>query len=197
MSGAGPSGSIVAAAPAEKSLDRYAATDGGSTSRGRRLGHRGIANGKAFAEDKRAELASDQCALEPRVIAMATGTTVNVVNYDRALHTLIFMRAPSRDTLTKMPFFNAGQVVASERLAAHPGLVQVTCAQHPWMHATIAVFGHPYYAVTDTSGRFTIDSLPPGTYTVQAWTQGLARPKSQRITINAGGLARVDMDLEK
>ncbi|HEX3867285.1 MAG TPA: carboxypeptidase regulatory-like domain-containing protein [Gemmatimonadaceae bacterium] len=155
----------------------------------------GVTKGKAISEDKRADLASENCTIDPRVLAVSVGTTVNVENDDKALHTLVFTRSASHDTLTKMSFFNTGEVVASERLAKTPGIVDVTCVQHPWTRSSIAVFAHPYFAVTDPSGRFSIDSLPPGTYTVMVWAPGLVRPKEQQVSVTAGGAATVDLDL--
>jgi hypothetical protein len=153
----------------------------------------GVTKGKPIDEDKRADLASENCSIDPRVMAVAVGTTFDVVNDDKALHTLLFTRTGGRDTLTRMPFFNAGQVVASERIAKVPGIVDVTCIQHPWTHASIAVFAHPYYAVTDASGHFAIDSLPPGNYQLMVWSPGMSKPQRQQITVTPGGDATVSL----
>jgi len=40
---------------------------------------------------------------------------------------------------------------------------------HQWMRAYIAVFDHPFFAVTSSGGRFAISNLPPGQYTLVAW----------------------------
>jgi len=40
---------------------------------------------------------------------------------------------------------------------------------HPWMGAWIGVFSHPYFAVTDASGKFEIKGLPPGRYVLELW----------------------------
>src|SRR5581483_7708647 len=120
--------------------------------------------GKQLPIEKRIEISNVHCELDPRVQAIVAGSTVNVFNDDKLLHRLVFLRAGTHDTLTVMPFFNVGQVVASERLAKEPGIVEVRCVQHPWTHAYIAVFDHPYFAVTDPDGSFKMDSLPPGTY---------------------------------
>ncbi|MFO1461107.1 MAG: carboxypeptidase-like regulatory domain-containing protein [Verrucomicrobiota bacterium] len=37
-----------------------------------------------------------------------------------------------------------------------------------WLVARIAVFDHPWFAITDAQGRFTLPSLPPGHYEVEA-----------------------------
>ncbi len=152
-----------------------------------------VKTGKNFPIEKRTELSSDDCALDPRVQAVVVGTTVDVFNDDKLIHRLIFTRMGTADTLTKMPFFNSGQVVASERLAKGPGLVEVRCVQHPWTRGYIAVFDEPYFAVTDDDGSFTIDSLPPGTYKMMVWHEGAANPVEQQVQIAAGGKANVDL----
>ena len=42
------------------------------------------------------------------------------------------------------------------------------CDVHPWMFAWITVVDSPYFAVTDSNGKFTIKDVPPGKYTVVA-----------------------------
>jgi len=42
------------------------------------------------------------------------------------------------------------------------------CDVHPWMRAWVSVFDHPYFAVSDQSGKFVIKNVPPGKYTVEA-----------------------------
>lgn len=154
-----------------------------------------IATGKPFPIEKRRDLAIDDCVLDPIVQAAVVGTTFNVYNDDKEVHRLVFTRAGTPDTLTVMPFFNSGQVVASERLAKAPGVVDVQCVRHPWMHGYIAVFNHPYFAVTDEKGGFTIDSLPPGNYTLLAWHKGMTKPSSQPVQIAANGKATLDVTL--
>lgn len=151
--------------------------------------------GKPFPIDKRAEMSSDNCAIDPRVQAAVVGTTVNVFNDDKLVHKLVFHRAGESDTLTKMPFYTTGQVVASERLATKPGVVEVRCEQHPWTRGYVLVFDHPYFAVTDTDGSFSIDSLPAGSYKVMVWHEGLAKPIEKTVQIAANGSAKLDLAL--
>jgi hypothetical protein len=40
------------------------------------------------------------------------------------------------------------------------------------MNAEMFVVSHPYYAVTDGSGRFELADVPPGEYTLVAWHEG-------------------------
>ena len=53
-----------------------------------------------------------------------------------------------------------------------PGIVRVFCEIHSHMSAFILVFSHPFFAMTDSEGRYRIDNVPPGTYTVVAWNEG-------------------------
>lgn len=149
--------------------------------------------GKPLSNDRRLELSSEKCLLDPRIQAAVVGSTVNVFNDDKLLHRLSFIAASTGDTLQVIRFFNDGQVVASEKLAKAPGIVEVRCAQHPWSRAYLAVFDHPYYAVTERDGGFKIDSLPAGKYTVNVWHEGMKEPMKQQVDVTAGGVGRLDL----
>lgn len=152
-----------------------------------------IKTGKPLPIEKRTELSSTDCQLDPRVQAVVKGTTVNVFNDDKLLHRLVFIRAGTHDTLTQMPFFNTGQVVPSERLAKEAGIVEVRCTIHPWTHGYVLVFDHPYFAVTDTDGTFRIDSLPPGSYRLMVWHEGMDQAVERKLTVTANGDQKVDV----
>ena len=52
-------------------------------------------------------------------------------------------------------------------------MVNLRCnGGHVWMNAEMFVARHPYYAVTDDSGRFQFTDVPPGTYQIVAWHEG-------------------------
>jgi len=46
---------------------------------------------------------------------------------------------------------------------------RVKCDLHPWEKAWIAVFDHPFVAVTGEDGSFKLPDVPPGKYTFEAW----------------------------
>jgi hypothetical protein len=60
------------------------------------------------------------------------------------------------------------------------------------MSAFIVVFNHPYYGLTDGDGRYRIDNIPAGTYTVAAWHEGATRD-TRSVTIPPQG-GPVDLD---
>ena len=64
----------------------------------------------------------------------------------------------------------------------------VKCDVHPWMKSYTQVFDHPYFAVTDKTGKFSIANVPDGTYEIVAWQEkfGSKRTLSQSVTVKSG-----------
>lgn len=153
----------------------------------------GIAAGKALPEVRRETLVVEDCRFEPRILAVVARSTINVLSRDRVEHSAQFYREGRGEPVAHVHTVDAGQVVPTETLARAPGIVEGRCALHPWERSYIAVFDHPYFAVTDEQGAFRIDSLPPGTYTVKAWREGLSAPIEQRVVVQPSGASRVDL----
>jgi hypothetical protein len=63
-------------------------------------------------------------------------------------------------------------------------MVPFKCDVHGWMNAYVGVLPHPYFAVTDKSGKFELKSLPPGTYTIEAWHEKLGA-QTANVTLGA------------
>ena len=57
--------------------------------------------------------------------------------------------------------------------------IYIKCDVHPWMKAYVSIFDHPYFAVTDDSGHYKIDNIPPGTYEVIAWQEKFKDKKTK------------------
>ena len=61
-------------------------------------------------------------------------------------------------------------------------MVPFKCDVHPWMFAWVGVVDHPFFAVTGADGSFSLEGLPPGTYTIEAWHESLGA-QTQTVTI--------------
>jgi hypothetical protein len=155
----------------------------------------GVRTGKPLPEVRRETLTIEGCRFEPRLMAVVTHSTINVFSRDPIAHGPSFYREGGGQPIEHMMTVDAGQVVPSEKIASAPGLVEVRCTEHPFARAYVAVFDHPYFAVTDEHGAFKIDSLPPGTYTVKVWHERLAKPVTQRVVVAPGGSGRLDLAL--
>jgi hypothetical protein len=67
------------------------------------------------------------------------------------------------------------------------GEVPVFCDIHSHMSATILVFHHPFFAVTDDDGRYTIAGVPAGSYNLAVWSES-GGADSQRVAVTDGGV---------
>jgi plastocyanin len=124
----------------------------------------------------------------PHVLAVDVGTLVDFPNNDQTFHNVFSLSPPRRFDLGR---YGRGKS-ASVRFD-RPGIVRVFCDIHSHMSAYVLVFNHPFHAMTDDDGRYRIDNIPPGTYTVTAWHEGAARD-TRSITIPPAG-SIIDVDL--
>ena len=60
---------------------------------------------------------------------------------------------------------------------AKTGNVHFKCDVHSWMDGYVHVFDQPWYAVSDRSGAFRIEGVPPGTYRISYNSEIIAGPK--------------------
>ncbi len=135
----------------------------------------------------------DQAQLRflPDLVAIPAGGTVHFLNSDPVMHNVF---SPRRSAS-----FDLGTYPAAE-LRSHtfenPGQYVMLCHVHPEMVAWVVVVPSPYVAVTDDSGAFSLDGVPPGRYVLRAWsrrTGGLERT----IDVPAGGIRGVAVELKR
>ncbi len=123
----------------------------------------------------------------PRLLAVPTGTVVDFPNSDLTYHNVF--------SLSRARRFDLGRYAAGKSKAVRfdrPGIVRVFCDIHSHMSAFVVVFNHPYFRVTDADGRYRIDQVPPGTYTIVGWYEGEARVQ-RTITVTPGTIAELDL----
>ncbi|MEO6924192.1 MAG: carboxypeptidase regulatory-like domain-containing protein, partial [Bryocella sp.] len=70
-------------------------------------------------------------------------------------------------------------------------MVPVRCNNHPWMSAFMNIAPSPYFAVTGKDGKFKIEGLPPGTYTLAAVHEKLGEQDMQ-VTVAAKATGKQD-----
>lgn len=150
----------------------------------------GIHAGKPLPSLKRYDLATRHCEARPMTQAVIAGGMLNVQNLDPVAHRTRFTMGGA--TLDVVDQSDAGQVVPTAVVIAHPGLVAVRCDVHPSTRAWIRVFDHPYFTVTTRDGSFTIDSVPPGTYKLTIWQPSLGeRDTTIRVAARQSASATV------
>jgi plastocyanin len=142
----------------------------------------------AFEEHGGARARLDQRneSFVPYVLPIIVGTTVDFPNSDRTYHNVFSLSKARRFDLGRY-----GRGVSKAVRFDHPGVVRVFCDIHSHMSAFILVFAHRFFALTDAEGRYRIDGVPPGTYTVVAWNDGQER-ETRTVQVHEGAAAELD-----
>ncbi|MCC7542013.1 MAG: carboxypeptidase regulatory-like domain-containing protein [Deltaproteobacteria bacterium] len=170
----------------------------------------GITRGRALpqiAADAMPVMDQTSCQYTPHVMTVGLRQQFGIRNSDPTLHNVHGFFANDES------WFNLAQPtrgMTTRRNAERAGPVRIVCdAGHTWMLGYVHVFPHPYHAVTDASGAFRIEGVPPGSYTVKAWHEGwrvtgttAGRPVfgapvvlTQSVTVAAGRDATTDFQL--
>jgi plastocyanin len=127
------------------------------------------------------------CTYKPHVIALQANQKIDVVNSDSTTHNIHPSPNNNREwNMTQPPGVPLEQTFAREEIA-----IPVKCNIHPWMRGYIAVFKHPYFALTAKDGTFELKNLPAGNYTITVW-HGKLGTQSQQVTVSAGQTPKLE-----
>ena len=128
------------------------------------------------------------CMYEPHVLGIMVGQELNVVSDDPTTHNIHPMPKDNREWNQSQP---PGAAPIVKKFTRPEIMIPVKCNQHPWMRAYIGVTANPLYAVTSSDGKFTIKGVPPGEYTIEAWTATFGT-EEQKVTVTSRGSAALD-----
>lgn len=116
-----------------------------------------------------AVISNIHCAFSPRVKTAQVGQDVEIQNEDPIMHN-------THIKLDQRTFVNVAQLPGAQPISKKikkPGWHLIRCDKHKFMSATLLVFDHPYYAVTDETGSYQLPPLLPGRYTIRVWHETL------------------------
>jgi plastocyanin len=146
------------------------------------------ANAKYAAPAKPAVIDQKGCLYHPRVFGVVEGQQIEILNSDPVLHNIKAVPKVNRGFNVSQPSkgMHTNRTFSKEEV-----MVPIECNVHGWMHASIGVLPHPFFASSGPDGTFTIEGLPAGSYVIEAVHPKLGT-KTMNVTVPANGKATAD-----
>jgi plastocyanin len=119
----------------------------------------------------------------PRVVAVQHGQAVSFDNSDSCNHSVM---ASSTVPANQFNVFVSNGKPYEHSFEAQKHPLQIGCSLHAWMRAWVYVVPHPWFAVSDESGRFQINEVPPGKYTLRLRHPDTGHQERREVEVQAG-----------
>jgi hypothetical protein len=132
------------------------------------------------------------CWYKPHVFGIQVNQPLEIVNSDATLHNVNAKPAANQAFNVAQP---AKGMRTTKKFAKPEVGVKFKCNVHPWMSAYAVVLDHPYFAVTDDQGAFSITGLPAGSYTLEAWHEKYGA-QTQTVVVGSGETKSVELTVK-
>jgi plastocyanin len=127
----------------------------------------------------------------PRVVAVQHGQAVRFDNNDGVNHSVMAISTVRENAFNI--FVAPGNPLDHVFEPQKPPVV-IGCSLHPWMRAWVYVVPHPWFAVADAAGRFRIEKVPPGKYTLLLVHPATNLQERRTIAVQAGKTVECTID---
>lgn len=153
----------------------------------------GVEQGKPFTFTD-AEIEVDLCRFLPFVTVVNDKRQVTVFNRDPVPHDMqgLAVDQPGSDMVFYRPSLEASGTTDLVQLGDGQHVFTMHCSLHPYMQSWGYAVDNPYYAVTDATGSFSIEDLPPGSYRLKAWHPILGTHEEE-LTVAPNEIVSVDL----
>jgi hypothetical protein len=150
----------------------------------------GVPRGKPFSYAPKLEI--ENCRIGPFVTPVRNRQPLTITNHDPITHDIQGYTLKDDYTFAMFNKPMTADETAAKQVRFRPGhyLFRTQCGVHDFMQSWGIAVGNPYFAVTDSDGRFTIPDLPPGVYDVIAWHPHM-QVQARQVTIGANGAAEL------
>jgi plastocyanin len=158
----------------------------------------GLTEKSSKAPDAPVLIDQKDCMYQPYIVGAMVGQKIRFKNSDPLIHNVHATPDPAKGNKE----FNDAQPANFpdiEKSFDKPEvLLRVKCDVHQWMFTYVGVVDHPYFAVSDKDGNFTIKGLPNGKYTICAYHLKTHGKTSEGVTqeVTVDGDKKVDLTVE-
>lgn len=174
----------------------------------------GIEAGKPFDLSVPRVDAKD-CQFAPFVTVVRDRHAVEIVNMDPVMHDIQAYET-SRQLGTRVLFnsplpmnvhHQRGDLHAHHGHQPGPSMLEkiqlskgrrffvMQCGFHAYMESWAVAVTNPYYEITDRTGAYAIEHVPPGTYRLTAWHPSIGTLEERTVTVASKSLSRVNLSL--
>jgi plastocyanin len=128
----------------------------------------------------------------PDLVAITVNERVSFPNFDPFLHNVFSQSGPR-----KFDLGSYGRSEVKDKQFPQSGVVDVYCNIHPEMAATILVLPNRRHVRAAANGEFVLDGVPPGDWTVFAYTRRATKPTSARVNVKPGAVTNVELEIAR
>ena len=124
--------------------------------------------GLPFVPQRRYTLLQKDRTFHPHLLVIPTGSVVEFPNADPFFHNVFSMFDGKRFDLG---LYEAGS--SKSVTFSRAGVSYIFCNIHPEMSAVVLTLSTPLYAIADGNEAFVLDGIPPGSYSLHVWIEGV------------------------
>jgi hypothetical protein len=174
----------------------------------------GIEAGKPF-DLSVPRIEARDCQFNPFVTVVRDQHAVEVVNMDPVMHDIqayetsreLGARVLFNSPLPMNVHHERGNLHAAHRHLPGKSMLEnihltkgrrffvMQCGFHAYMESWAVAVSNPYYEITDKTGSFAIQNVPPGTYRLIAWHPYVGTVAERMVTVEPKGLTRENLTL--
>ena len=154
----------------------------------------GIKSGKKWNLADEIIIDQNGCKFAPHVTLFKPGATLTALNPDGISHNIHTFSKENPSLNKSQPKFKKKMKIKGK--LKKPETIKLSCDVHKkWMDAWIIVAESPYTTITDTSGSFKIDDVPPGDYTVEIWHEKLGK-QTEEVSVKGNSDTKVSVSFK-
>ena len=128
----------------------------------------------------------------PYVLPILKGATVDFPNSDTVRHNVF--SPPGSAKVFDLGTYDVGAVKSVTFDVT--GETPLLCNVHAEMSGYVVSLQNPYFCITDETGTYTIEDVPPGKYTLTTWNERL-KAVTEDIDVKDGETTNVVFTLNK